>query len=154
MQKRFHRSATILATSILVGLFVCRAEAQDRKPVQTQTQQTALDRYVAAPDDSYAWSLAKTIDGDGYTGYVIDLTSQTWRTSAEVDRPVWKHWLTVIKPDEVKANTALLYITHGKNGDDPPERGRCSVAKDGVRNRHRCRRPTDGAKSITQLCRF
>lgn len=82
--------------------------------------ETALDRYVAKPDDSYKWELVRTIPGDGYTGYVLDLTSQTWRSENEIDRPVWKHWLTIIKPDRVDFDTALLYIDGGKNGGEPP----------------------------------
>src|SRR5690606_3483961 len=84
--------------------------------------ETALDRYVAKPDPSYGWTLAKTITGEGWTGYVLDLTSQTWRTKAEVDRPEWKHWLTIVKPDGATANTALLYIGGGENGRPAPEK--------------------------------
>ena len=84
--------------------------------------ETALDRYVAKPDPTYAWSLASTIEGDGYTAYVLDLKSQTWRSEKEVDRPVWQHWLTIIKPDGVTANKALLYIGGGNNGDEVPTR--------------------------------
>ena len=86
------------------------------------SSETALDRYVAKPDPAYAWSLASTIEGEGHTAYVLDLKSQTWRTEKEVDRPVWQHWLTVIKPDGVTSNKALLYIGGGKNGDDPPSK--------------------------------
>ena len=57
---------------------------------------TALDRYVAAPDPSYRYQLIETIPGDGYATHVLEMTSQRWRDEAEVDRPLWKHWLTVI----------------------------------------------------------
>ncbi|HIA47046.1 MAG TPA: PhoPQ-activated pathogenicity [Candidatus Hydrogenedentes bacterium] len=83
-------------------------------------EETALDRYVAKPDDSYKWELVRTISDDGYTGFVLDLTSQTWRNETEIDRPVWHHWLTIVKPDNVDYNTALLYIDGGKNGGEPP----------------------------------
>ena len=83
--------------------------------------ETALDRYIAKPDPSYGWKLARTIDGDGYTGFVLDLTSQSWRSEEEVDRPVWKHWLTIIKPRAATMNKALLYIGGGRNGDAAPE---------------------------------
>ena len=82
---------------------------------------TALDRYIAKPDASYGWELASTIEGDRYTGYVIDLTSQRWRSEEEVDRPIWKHWLTIIKPHAATMNNALLYIGGGRNGDAAPE---------------------------------
>ena len=76
-------------------------------------RETALDRYMAKPDPSYAWKLVNTIAGEGYKGYVLELTSQTWRTEAEVDRPVWKHWLTVVKPEKLTTSKALLFIGGG-----------------------------------------
>jgi PhoPQ-activated pathogenicity-related protein len=39
-----------------------------------------------------------------------------------VDRPVWTHWLTVIKPDRVEHDTAMLYIGAGNNNNPAPER--------------------------------
>ena len=83
-------------------------------------KETALDRYIAKPDPSYSWKLVNTIAGEGYKGYVIDLASQTWRSGAEVDRPVWKHWLTIVKPDKTASNKALLFIGGGSNRDAAP----------------------------------
>jgi PhoPQ-activated pathogenicity-related protein len=83
-------------------------------------QETALDRYIAKPDASYRWRLVKTIPGEGYTGYVLELTSQTWRKAAEVDRPVWTHWLTVVKPARVTSTKAMLYIGSGSNRNPAP----------------------------------
>ena len=83
-------------------------------------QETALDRYIAKPDSSYSWKLVNTIVGEGFKGYVIDLASQTWRSAAEVDRPVWKHWLTIVKPDKTTSNKALLFIGGGSNRDAAP----------------------------------
>ncbi len=87
-------------------------------------RETALDRYVHGPDPAYHWELAKTIsgNGNGYQAFVIDLTSQSWRKPGEVDRNVWKHWLTVIKPDKVTSPTAFLFITGGNNGDPAPDK--------------------------------
>jgi PhoPQ-activated pathogenicity-related protein len=82
-------------------------------PGVAMAQETALDRYIAKPDPSYSWRLANTISGHGYKGFVIDLTSQTWRSASEVDRPQWKHWLTIVKPDKVTSNKALLFIGGG-----------------------------------------
>ncbi len=87
---------------------------------QAKTQQTALDRYIAQKDSVYGWKLVNTIEGAGYRGYVLELTSQTWRSEKDVDRPVWKHWLTIIKPEKVVGNKALLFIGGGKNGDPAP----------------------------------
>lgn len=83
-------------------------------------QETALDRYIARPDPVYGWKLVGTIPGEGCTGYVLELTSQTWRSEKDVDRPVWKHWLTIVKPESVRSNKALLFIGGGRNGDPAP----------------------------------
>jgi PhoPQ-activated pathogenicity-related protein len=88
----------------------------------TTAAETALDRYIAAPDAVYAWKLASTSKGDGYTTYVLEMTSQTWRTDKDVDRPVWKHSLTIIKPDQTRGNTAFLFIGGGSNRDKLPEK--------------------------------
>jgi PhoPQ-activated pathogenicity-related protein len=85
-----------------------------------QSDQTALDRYIALPDPSYKYELVKTITGEGYTAYVLDMTSQTWRSTNEVDRNVWKHWVTIIKPNDLAHTTSLLFITGGANNRNPP----------------------------------
>jgi PhoPQ-activated pathogenicity-related protein len=83
---------------------------------------TALDTYVAAPDSHYKFELVRTISAKGYTAYVLEMTSQSWRAPAEVDRTVWRHWLTVIKPDTVKSSTGLLFIAGGSNPGAPPSK--------------------------------
>jgi PhoPQ-activated pathogenicity-related protein len=83
---------------------------------------TALDRYVNKPDATYKYEVVSTARGEGYTTYVIDLTSQTWRQPSDVDRTVWKHWLTVVKPDRVTGTTGFLFITGGSIKDKAPAR--------------------------------
>src|SRR6266404_6867645 len=91
-------------------------------PLAAASQQTALDRYVHAADPSYKFELVNTIPGEGYTAYIIDLTSQTWKPPIEANRSVWKHWLTIVRPDEVSYTTGFLYITGGSNKDKAPEK--------------------------------
>lgn len=86
------------------------------------SKETALDRYVQAPDPSYKFELVSTISGEGYKAYVLDLTSQTWNSPVPADRTVWKHWLTVVRPDRVDYSTGFLYITGGSNKDKAPEK--------------------------------
>ncbi|HLJ51502.1 MAG TPA: PhoPQ-activated pathogenicity-related family protein [Bryobacteraceae bacterium] len=86
------------------------------------SKQTALDRYVAAPDSNYKYELVNTIPGDGYTTYVLDMTSQQYLTSAEVDKPIWHHWVTIVRPDTVTSTTGFLYITGGSNTSKPPQK--------------------------------
>ncbi len=85
-----------------------------------ESEKTALDAYIAKPDPAYKWELKASYPGDGQTTYVLEMTSQSWRTEAEVDRPVWTHWMTIVKPAEVKHDKALLFIWQGDNDDPAP----------------------------------
>ncbi|MBA7639951.1 hypothetical protein ES703_47612 [subsurface metagenome] len=89
---------------------------------------TPLDDYIKAPDENYRYSVVNTIAGVGYTAYVLDMTSQSWRSKDEVDRTLWKHWLTIIKPDRATSNKALLWITGGSNNRSAPSRAESMVA--------------------------
>jgi PhoPQ-activated pathogenicity-related protein len=82
---------------------------------------TALDRYVAAPDANYKYSLEKTIPGKGYTTYVLEMISQAWRSAKEVDRTLWKHWVVITKPDEVTSSRSLLFVGGGSNDKPAPK---------------------------------
>ena len=111
----------------LVALALLAATGSGSSPAfgaesQVSTAETALDRYVAKPDDAYRFSRVSTLAGDGYKAYVLDLVSQRWRNPWEVDRTEWHHWLTIIVPDQVRHRTALLWIGGGQNGDPAPTR--------------------------------
>jgi PhoPQ-activated pathogenicity-related protein len=84
-------------------------------------KETALDRYVRAPDPSFAWKLEKTLVADDITQHVLNMTSQTWRTPDEVDRTEWQHWVSIAVPEKVDFDTALLFIGGGKNGNAAPD---------------------------------
>lgn len=86
------------------------------------SEQTALDRYVAKPDPAYSFKLVNTLPGEGATAYVLEMVSQQWLTDKEVDKPIWKHWVTIIKPDEVSSKTGLLFITGGANDKPAPQK--------------------------------
>jgi PhoPQ-activated pathogenicity-related protein len=81
---------------------------------------TALDEYVAAPDSNYTYHIESVDDSEpNYTCYVLDMTSQAWRSSTEVNRTLWQHWLYVVVPATVSSERAMLFISSGNNGDDP-----------------------------------
>jgi PhoPQ-activated pathogenicity-related protein len=86
----------------------------------------ALDAYVAKPDPAFSWKVVGQVSGPGYHGAVLEMVSQTWLTAKEVDKPVWRHWLTVIVPDDVSKNgkvahkNGFLFITGGDNTDPAP----------------------------------
>ncbi|HVU86615.1 MAG TPA: PhoPQ-activated pathogenicity-related family protein [Pirellulales bacterium] len=89
---------------------------------QGQQQRTALDDYVAKADDSFSWTVAATHKEDGYTHFVLDLKSQSWRSPDEVSRTQWEHWVTIVKPDRVTAKNAMLFIGGGGKKTDPPSK--------------------------------
>jgi len=73
-----------------------------------------LKDYVDKPDPNFSYSLAKEVGTKGYTRYVLDLTAQSWK-KGEVQPHLWRHWVTIIRPDVVKHDTALLFISGGNN---------------------------------------
>src|SRR5215510_10380002 len=86
------------------------------------SERTPLDEYVARPDPNYSYKLVNTIPGDGVTSYVLEMVSQKWLTEKEVDKPIWKHWVTIIKPDRVSSKIGLLFITGGANDRPAPDK--------------------------------
>lgn len=83
--------------------------------------ENVLDRYVARPDPAFGWKVEKTFTGAGYHGAVLELTSQTWLSEKQLDRPVWKHWLTVTVPDTLTSQKAFLYIGGGSSANAAPK---------------------------------
>jgi PhoPQ-activated pathogenicity-related protein len=93
-----------------------------------QAGETALDRYVAKPDATYSWKIDHKLEAHGAATYVIDLKSQTWRTPKEVNRTVWQHWLTIVRPANPVSHTAFLFITGSSNGGKPPKNADLLIA--------------------------
>ena len=84
-------------------------------------RETALDRYVAKPDPAYEYRLVSSIEGKGVTMHVLEMTSQQFLTEADVDRTMWKHWLTIARPHRLKHDTSLMLIGGGRNGGEAPD---------------------------------
>jgi len=113
--KRFRLTVALLSLIFALGTnFVVAAD--DVLP-----DRTPLDDYVAAADDSFSWRVVRTGRFDGGTTFVLDMISQKWRTTQDVDRPLWQHWITVAVPTELKSNKGFMFIGGGHNGGDPPE---------------------------------
>jgi len=106
---------------LFLGLALADTAVVAESPAPKSTAETALDRYVHAPDPSFSWKVESTLSKDGVTQYVLNMVSQNWRTPEEVDRTEWRHWVTVAVPDEVKYDTALLFIGGGNNGNEAPD---------------------------------
>lgn len=113
--------AIVLVQLAIVAASLARAEAKGRA---AEAVPTALQDYVAAKDDSFAWKLLKNDTGHNFLTYDIDLTSQVWQGIT------WTHALTVFVPDSniPHKDTVLLFIMGGstgkKLGDDDRAMGR------------------------------
>ena len=115
----------VLIGSLLAGCSKTEREGATGSAIRTEApkvadEQTALDAYVAAPDTNYSYHVVSTNRGKDQTSYVLEMTSQAWLTTNEVDRPLWKHWMVIIKPDKLSSAKALLFIGGGANGGGPP----------------------------------
>jgi PhoPQ-activated pathogenicity-related protein len=113
--RRFATAALGLApAAVAAWLSVAIPHAQAPAPASRPVE-TALDRYVAAPDPHFAWRARRTAVADGLTVTSLDLTSQQWLTEKEVTRPVWTHRLTVMRPSKVVTDIGLLFVSGGDN---------------------------------------
>lgn len=88
--------------------------------VQINTAPTALDQYVAKPDPSYRFEIVRREELPTGTAWVIDMVSQTWLTEAEVNRPEWRHWLTIFRPRRCQSPTAMMFVAGGGNDRPAP----------------------------------
>lgn len=107
-----------LVVAIVSLVLAGASHAQSLRVPASSAGATALDRYVAAPDDAYRWTVVRTLQEGDLIVTVIDMTSQRWNPPEQVSQPEWRHWLTVIRPAEVTSDASLLFITGGANDSD------------------------------------
>ena len=89
----------------------------------------------------------RELPAEGVTATLIEMTSQQWLTEREVEKPLWTHWITVVRPGpasagepsvagaadatpgplrreggQVTSDIGLLFISGGSNDRQPPAR--------------------------------
>jgi PhoPQ-activated pathogenicity-related protein len=101
---------------ILIFLTALPAEAGPR----SEFNQTSLDKYAHQMDESFSYEVEETEEYENYFIHKIKMISQQYLSTNEVNRPAWSHWLKVIEPKALKANTSLLVIGAGDTDDSPP----------------------------------
>jgi PhoPQ-activated pathogenicity-related protein len=104
-----------IAGLVVTCLVATSVQAQSLRVPLSAPEATSLDRYVAEPDPAYRWEVVATRQHGPLVVTTIDMTSEQWRSKDEVDRTEWRHWLTVIRPDVVRSDASLLFITGGDN---------------------------------------
>jgi PhoPQ-activated pathogenicity-related protein len=72
------------------------------------------------------YQLRGDVNGFGWTGYMLNMTSQRWLTDDDFSpnsdvKSLWWHYLVVVVPDVLTyTRNASLYITGGSNTNSPP----------------------------------
>ena len=124
-----HKCRTLVLLFLSAGLILSGCSGVEKAaPPQSksaasrfQRDRTALDEYVAAPDSNYSFHLVKSVPGEGQTTFILEMISQAWLTTNEVDRPLWKHWVIIVKPDSVTSSQSFLFISGGANDGKSPK---------------------------------
>ena len=107
--KKFRSLLLFISIFLLIS---CSADEESIHP---------FEAYLADGDPAYEYELHHTIDGDGYTAYVVRMVSQEWLSADIVNETAWWHWLTIVIPDEVNYSTGLLWIGGGTNYSELPD---------------------------------
>jgi len=97
--------------SLFLALSIFSFCTEKPEPV---TAKTALQSYLQNGDQSFAWETKESFSLGGITAHELLLTSQQWREHT------WTHQLTVLVPQEVKYDGALLFITGGSVKEGQP----------------------------------
>jgi PhoPQ-activated pathogenicity-related protein len=106
--------------ALLVAIPVSLVPVTGQVPSRSASNQTALDRYVAAPDPNFSWRVLRESSAGDVTATLVEMTSQKWLTEREVERPLWTHWITVVRPARVTSDVGLLFISGGSLERKPP----------------------------------
>ncbi len=80
-------------------------------------EQTDLDKYVHQPDSAFSFSIARIDEAKDYRTILVELVSQNYLNSDDVDRTLWKHSLKLVVPRVVQHDTAMLMIGGGDNNN-------------------------------------
>ena len=112
MKNLFH----LLLLMSLTGITACKENPKTEAPTTASavTPETALISYINNNDSHYKWELKDTYPIGESTAYDLLLTSQKWREF------VWSHQLTLLVPNDVAHDGALLVITGGRMKDGAP----------------------------------
>jgi PhoPQ-activated pathogenicity-related protein len=125
-------TALALTSTLLVAAPPQAPAARTQRAAATQT---ALDRYVAAPDPNFSWKVLRELptaarpepdasangaSPDAVRATLLEVISQKWLTEKEVEQPLWKHWVTVVRPAQVTSDIGFLFITGSRLDRQPP----------------------------------
>ena len=110
---------------VLVGLSFLIISCKPHKKAETEGESlsgTPLDRYVDTADSYFDYQLVHRSSKEGYTLYVLRMTSQKWLNKQLVKQPTWWHWVSIVVPDKLNHDTAFVWIGGGDRDDEAPEK--------------------------------
>ncbi|PHN06271.1 PhoPQ-activated pathogenicity-related family protein [Flavilitoribacter nigricans] len=99
------RKKSILFFVVLLFLTACKTNQKSLDTSGPTTAENALSRYLHNDDQTFDWEIKEAYDLGPVKAYVVLLTSQKWREHT------WVHQLTVLVPNKVSYDGALLFIT-------------------------------------------
>ena len=111
-----------IVTPVLIALVSTLVVAAPQQAPERRRSETALDRYVAAADPSFSWKVLRELEVEGAKATMLEMTSQKWLTEKEVERPLWTHWVTVVRPPQITSDIGFLFVTGGRLDRQPPAR--------------------------------
>ena len=109
--------AYLYANRLILGLFYSIIICLSRSIFADSTPQTALQQYVNTPDPAFEYTLLTTLVQPEASVYILQLTSQQWRSPEEVDRSLWQHQLSIIVPHNTISRTGMVFVNGGSNND-------------------------------------
>jgi len=111
---------------LLLVVFISVCQVRSLKLTQSCSGYDCLKAYIDKPDSAYQWEdtghrvvVDDYLDRGGWTGYVLNFTSQQWLTPEDTSHPFWWHIMVVVVPEQLEVyDTSMLWITDGDNSDD------------------------------------
>jgi PhoPQ-activated pathogenicity-related protein len=114
VNNRFRQVFSGELTLILLVLFMLSCSRTAVITKTAVTPETALQAYLQNSDNSFKWEVQDKFKAEGVTLYRVLFTSQQWRGIN------WNHEMTIMVPDILKFNDALLFITGGSVKNEIP----------------------------------
>ena len=83
------------------------------------SQRVPIDQLIAYTQDrkDFSYQLYDSLAIERATLYRIKMNSGKWLSDAEVNEPLWWHWVDIVIPDTIDTHTALLFIGPGSKED-------------------------------------
>jgi len=110
----------VLGSFVLLAYCIFAPQQISAQTSTTPPPLSLMEAYIALDDGAYQYEVADKLIGDGATTYIIRLVSQEWLTTNEVVDPVWWHWLTVVVPEDISTDIAMIMVGGGNRNRSQP----------------------------------